>query len=109
MRIIAKIESPKYVRGIHRFDSLERFYDFLILIRSVGENNLGSFIFAIAKDGVLTLSKYGFSVDANLDCPDYALANKLAESTGLIDKWGRLKPQRVKIRAFVKAFDSAKS
>jgi len=109
MRIVAKIEAPKYMRGIHRFDSLGRFCDFLVLIRSVGESNLGSFIFAIAKDGVLNLSKYGFSISANLDCPDYALASKLAENTGLIDKQGRFRPERAKVRAFVRAFDSARS
>lgn len=109
MLITAKIQAPKYVRGDYKFNSLEKFFKFLVLIRSVGEENLSSYIFGLAKDGSLNISKYGLSLDVKLDCPDYALANMLAKDVGLIGKWERFKPDKKKIRAFAKAFDSAKS
>ena len=62
--ITVKIRAPKYVRGTYEFDSLEKLYDLLILIRSVGKYDLSSFIFALAKDGRLNISKYGLSIDA---------------------------------------------
>jgi len=108
MLITVKIEAPRYVRRTYEFHSLEKLCDLLVLIRSVGEDNLSSFIFALAKDGRLNISKYGFSIDAALDCPDYALANKLAEDVGLIAGWEKFRPNKEKILAFAKAFDSAK-
>ena len=47
--ITVKIQTPKYVRGIYKFASLEKLYDLLTLIRSFGEDNLSSFIFTFAK------------------------------------------------------------
>lgn len=109
MLITVKIRNPKYVRRNYEFDSLEKLYNMLALIRSVGKHNLSSYIFVLAKDGRLNLSKYGFSIDAKLDCPDYTLANKLAKDVGLIVGWERFKPDKEKTLAFAKAFDSAKS
>ena len=109
MLITAKIEAPKYVRGNYKFNSLEKLCDLFLLIRSVGEYNLSAFIFVLAKDGRLNISKYGLSLDVKLDCPDYALANELAKDVGLIAGWEKFKPDKGKILAFAKAFDSAKS
>ena len=109
MLITVKIQAPKYVRGNYKFNSLEKFCDLLALIRSVSEDSLSSYIFSLAKDGRLNISKYGLSLDVKLDCPDYASANMLAKNVGLIVEWERFKPDKEKIRAFAKAFDSAKS
>jgi len=107
MKVVVKMEAPKYVRGSYTFDSLGKLYDFLALIKGLGESNIGPFIFTLAKDGVLNLSKYGFSINAKLDCADYVLANKLAKEIGLVNGFGRFKPAKAKILTFVKAFDSA--
>lgn len=107
--INVRIDAPRYVQGMYKFKTLEQFYDLLVLIKSVGNRNLSSYIFVLAKDGTLNLSKYGFSIDARLDCSDYALANKLARDVGLIDTRKSFKPSKEKILAFAKAFDSAKS
>jgi len=109
MLITLKIQAPKYVRGNYKFNSLEKLFDVLSLIRSVSGDNISSFIFSIAKDGRLNISKYGLSLDVTLDCPDYTFANKLAKRVGLIVGLERFKPDNEKIRAFAKAFDSAKS
>jgi len=109
MLITVKIQAPRYVRGDYKFNSLEKLCDLLALIGSIGEENLSSYIFGLAKDGRLNISKYGLSLDAKLDCPDYALANMLAKNVGLIVEWERFKPDKEKIRAFASAFDSAKS
>jgi len=109
MLIVVKMRSPKYMRDTYRFASLQELYDMFVLIRSVGESNIGSYLFALAKDGNLNVSKYGFSIDARLDCPDYTLANKLARDVGLIVGIGRFTREKAKVKAFVKAFDSAKS
>lgn len=107
MFITVKMRAPKYIRGNYDFDSLEKLYDFLLLIRSVGKSNLSPYIFAVAKDGRLNISKYGFSIDAKMDCPDYALANTLAKKLGLSISWEGFRTD--KIRDFCRAFDSAKS
>jgi len=107
MLISVKIRAPKYVRRDYSFNSLEEFHNLLTLIRSVSEHDLSSFIFCLAKDGDLNINKHGLSIEAELDCPDYALANKLAEDVGLIVAWGRFKPDKRKILVFAKAFDSA--
>ena len=109
MLITAKIRAPKYVRGNYKFDNLAKLCDLFSLIRSIGEHNLSSYIFGLAKDGRLNISKYGLSLDVKLDCPDYALANELAKDVGLIAGWEKFKPDREKIQAFAKAFDCAKS
>lgn len=104
MLITVKMQAPKYVRGDNKFDSLEKLFDFLLLIKSVGKRNLGPYIFALAKDGRLNISKYGFSINAKMDCPDYALANTLARKNDV-----RFAADIEKIRVFCKAFDTAKS
>lgn len=109
MLICVKMRAPKYVRRNYSLSSLEEFHNLLTLIESVSEHNLSSFIFHLAKDGNLNISKYGLSLEAKLDCPDYALANKLAEDVGLIVAQGRFKPDKGKILVFARAFDSAKS
>jgi len=97
------------VRGNYTFDSLKKLYDVLSQIRSVSELELSSYIFGLAKDGRINISKYGLSIDLKLDTPDYALAKALARKVGLIVGLERFRPDREKIRAFAKAFDSAKS
>lgn len=107
MYIKVRVRAPRYAQGTHELGSLEEFYNLLASIRNTGKYHLGSLPFHLAKDGELNISKYGFSVEAKLDCPDYFLANKLAEKVGLIAVCGKLKPEKEKIRAFVRAFDSA--
>lgn len=102
-----KIHAPRYAQRTHELGSLEEFYNLLASIRSTGKYHLGSLPFHLGTDGKLNISKYGFSIEAKLDYPDYFLTNKLAEEAGLIAAWGKMKPEKEKIRAFVRAFDSA--
>jgi hypothetical protein len=109
MLVRVNCRAPKYIRGQYTFDSLEKLYNFLSLIRSVSKDALSTYIFSVAKDGRLILSKYGLSLDITLDSPDYFLANKLAEGIGLIGSWQKFKPNTKKALDFAKAFDSSKA
>jgi len=107
MVITVHCENPKYARGDFKFKGLSELYDWLTLIRSVSEDSISQFLFGIAKDGSLDISKYGLSVKIKSDFHDYFLANRIAEQVGLIGPMGKFMPSKDKAQRFAREFDIA--
>jgi len=107
LRLNVKCRSPSYARGEYTFDSLQELLKWFQSVRSVSKRDRSNFIFAIAKDGELNLSKYGLSIDIKFDSSDYFLANRLAEETGLLRRETIRLNSEILIE-FVKKFDTAK-
>ena len=107
MEIIVKCKSPSYAKGKYNFHSLEELLKWFNGIRSIGKSGRSNLIFALAKGEGLSLAKHGLKVDVEFNSPDYFLANKLAEETGLLQR-GMIKPNDEYLAKFVKFFDANK-
>lgn len=110
MKIIIKCASPKYVKGNYVLSKLEEVFDFLTGIKGFPKGYIGSWLLNIAKDGHIYgvyTARYGLEIES--DFHNYALAQKIAKETRLVQAFDRVSSKPDVAMAFARAFDKEAS
>ncbi len=106
LRITVKCTSPKYVKGNYDFSRLEDVFNFLVRIKGFPRGYIGSWLLNIAKDGCIHgvyTARYGLEIRS--DFHNYALAQRIAEETGLLQSFDKVSSKPDIAISFAKTFD----
>ena len=106
LKITVECASPKYVKGNYGFAKLKDVFNFLVRIKGFPRGYIGHWLLNIAKDGRIDgvyTARYGLKIES--DFHNYALAQKIAKETGLIQSFDKVSSKPEIAMAFAKAFD----
>jgi len=106
LKITVECASPKYVKGNYDFARLEDVFNFLVRIKGFSRGNIGRWLLNIAKDGRIAgayTARYGLKIES--DFHNYALAQKIAKETELVQSFNKVSSKPEIAMAFAKAFD----
>jgi len=82
LKIKVNCIAPKYVRGDYEFHTFEELYNFLFRIKGLAKKYLSTWLYAVAKDGSISMHSARCVIEIKSDFHDYDLANKVAQKVG---------------------------
>lgn len=103
MKVKIKCTSPKYASGELQFSRFEDVWHWLCGIKGLGKGAVGRWLYALAKDGFVSVGSARYNIEMKSDFHDYFLAQELGFKVGLL-KTRRLGDSFSRERAVALAF-----